>query len=275
MHNAKKGGEFGANGEFYKGGQFVADTEDWVKGSSAFDAACKETVSVWYECHHFWTVEGKWVNGKFETEYAAVGNLVHGKASLSDWGEENTRLFFGYMLTRYLADNALRLPREEYWNCYAAAFGKDGLWLKNCKYRGKPVSVFVTLDADGLAAKRKEMEAAAADVRWYDDIMAEREAARKAAIVSKHIGTVGDKMELDVEVTGAIPFESDFGGGTVFKFIDADRNELVWMTSSAFNRMDGHEVEKGDKLRIKFTVKAHDHYDGVPQTKIVRVKAVA
>jgi len=31
MHNAKAGGEIGANGEFYKGGQFVADTDDWEK----------------------------------------------------------------------------------------------------------------------------------------------------------------------------------------------------------------------------------------------------
>lgn len=31
-HHAKKGGEIGANGEFYKGGQFVADSEYTVKG---------------------------------------------------------------------------------------------------------------------------------------------------------------------------------------------------------------------------------------------------
>lgn len=31
-HNAKAGGEIGANGEFYKGGQFVADSADTVKG---------------------------------------------------------------------------------------------------------------------------------------------------------------------------------------------------------------------------------------------------
>ena len=30
-HNAKKGGEIGANGEFYKGGQFVADSADTIK----------------------------------------------------------------------------------------------------------------------------------------------------------------------------------------------------------------------------------------------------
>lgn len=32
-HNAKSGGEIGANGEFYKGGQFVADNPDTVKGA--------------------------------------------------------------------------------------------------------------------------------------------------------------------------------------------------------------------------------------------------
>lgn len=32
-HNAKAGGEIGANGEFYKGGQFVADNPNTNKGS--------------------------------------------------------------------------------------------------------------------------------------------------------------------------------------------------------------------------------------------------
>ena len=273
MHNAKAGGEIGANGEFYKGGQFVADTEDWIKGNAAFDAARRETVSVWYECNNFWTVEGKWVDGRKTLDFIAVGNLAEKKTQFGDEAEAY-RLFFGYMLTLYVADNGVRLPREEFWNCYAAAFGMDGIWLKNCKYRGKPVSMFVTLDADGLAAKRKDMEVAASDIRWYDDIMAEREAARKSAIVSKHIGSVGDKMELEVEVTATIPFESDFGGGTVFKFLDGDGNELVWMTSTALWNKEGREVEKGDKLRIKFTVKGHDTYCDVPQTKIFRVKAV-
>ncbi len=111
-------------------------------------------------------------------------------------------------------------------------------------------------------------------------MLEEREAARKAAIVSKHIGTVGEKMERDVEMTAAIPFESDFGGGTVYKFKDTEGNELVWMTSSALktgkdeNGFDTY-ANVGDKLRIKFTVKAHDSYNDVPQTKIFRVKAVA
>lgn len=32
MAKAKKGGEIGLNGEFYKGGQFVAGSEDTIKG---------------------------------------------------------------------------------------------------------------------------------------------------------------------------------------------------------------------------------------------------
>lgn len=33
-HKAKAGGEIGANGEYYKGGQFVADSPDRVKGAA-------------------------------------------------------------------------------------------------------------------------------------------------------------------------------------------------------------------------------------------------
>lgn len=34
MPRARKGGAIGANGEFYKGGQFIANSEDTVKGGS-------------------------------------------------------------------------------------------------------------------------------------------------------------------------------------------------------------------------------------------------
>ncbi len=34
MPRARKGGAIGANGEFYKGGQFIANSEDTVKGAS-------------------------------------------------------------------------------------------------------------------------------------------------------------------------------------------------------------------------------------------------
>ena len=40
-HKAKKGGEIGANGEFYKGGQFVADNPNTAKGMTAKKTAHK------------------------------------------------------------------------------------------------------------------------------------------------------------------------------------------------------------------------------------------
>ena len=110
--------------------------------------------------------------------------------------------------------------------------------------------------------------------------MAEAEAARRASIVSKHVGNVGDKMERDVKVEAEIPFESEYGGGRIYKFVDGEGNEFVWMTSAVLvmgKDEDGYEryADVGDSLRIKFTVKAHEEYNCVPQTMIFRVKVIA
>lgn len=253
MHNAKAGGEIGANGEFYKGGQFVADTEDWVKGSSMTDAERRDKVSVWYECNNFWTVE---------TDYAAIGNCVHPKSYFADWGLENSRLFFGYLLTLYLADKSVRISREEKWNCYAAAFGMDGIWFKNCKYHGKPVSLFVTLDAEGLAAKRKQMEAATADVRWYEDVMADVYAAKSK---SSYVGTDGEKISFEGTIEDKFSFEGQYGTVYVTKFRDADGNLLVWMGA-------GCDATKGQKVKVRGTVKRHEERDGEKQTIVTRCK---
>jgi hypothetical protein len=105
---------------------------------------------------------------------------------------------------------------------------------------------------------------------WRNDI---RETVwAKIPETSKHVGNVGDKVEVEVTHTHTGSFESGFGHNGyytvttyVHTFKDADGNVFVWKTSS----VSGFENET---FRIKGTVKAHDEYRGVKQTVLTRCK---
>lgn len=271
-HNAKAGGEIGANGEFYKGGQFVADDPNTVKGENKWLFESKESCSVWYHANFFWVNDEVWNDAahKYNTICITVGH----------YGEEvkpEDFRFYGYLLSLYLDNPAARLTKQEfvdlYYACYPEYRNTRGWFVPS----GKTTADCTSLSEADVPALLAKMDAAIAahGISTTKDYRVAKEASRRASIVSRHVGNIGDKMELNVELTAAIPFESDFGGGTVYKFTDSNGNELVWTTSTALWDKEGREVEKGAKLRIKFTVKGHDSYNEVPQTKITRVKVVA
>ena len=276
-HNAKAGGEIGANGEFYKGGQFVADDPKTVKGENKWFFESKEGCSVWYHANFFWQEDAEWNEAahKYETKRITVGHYS------DDVKPEDFR-FYGYLLSLYLDNISARLSKQEfvdlYFSCYPQFRNTRGWFVPS----GKTTAECATITEADVPALVAKMDAAIAahDIITTKAYVEAKEAKRKAAIVSKHIGTPGEKMEREVEMTAAIPFESDFGGGTVYKFKDTEGNELVWMTSSALKTgkdEDGYDTyaDVGEKLRIKFTVKGHDTYCDVPQTKIFRVKVVS
>lgn len=273
MHKAVAGGEIGANGEFYKGGQFVADTEGWVKGSSRWEGVKGDGISVYrilgsaiYKDEHWDEDLGRYVTDGI---YLDDRN--------SDYDGE-CRRFYSYLLCLYKGSQYARISRQDIVDLEFACGLRYWWGVPN----GAKLEDLTSLTEADIPAYLERVDAVitAHGITGAKQLIAEREAARKAAIVSKHIGQVGDKMEREVEITAAIPFESDFGCGTVYKFKDTEGNELVWMTSSALKTgkdEDGFDTyaKEGDELRIKFTVKAHDTRDDVPQTKIFRVKVVA
>jgi hypothetical protein len=84
---------------------------------------------------------------------------------------------------------------------------------------------------------------------------------------SKHVGTVGERKDFnDLTVIMAVEREGDYGITTILKFEDSDGNILTWFASG------GKSYEKGGKVNLKATVKAHDEFKGVKQTVITRAK---
>lgn len=69
-HNAKSGGEIGANGEYYKGGQFVADNPNTAKGMAQKKGQRKIQIAPY-----------KWVIAK-ENEFAIISQCMVGAVSV-------------------------------------------------------------------------------------------------------------------------------------------------------------------------------------------------
>jgi len=94
----------------------------------------------------------------------------------------------------------------------------------------------------------------------------------EAAALSKHIGAIGDKIIIDAEITFTMVVPNRFsynGSNLLIVGKDASQNQFkaIYSGSDSF--------EKGDKLKIKATIKGHGEYKGAAQTTITRIKKVA
>ena len=97
----------------------------------------------------------------------------------------------------------------------------------------------------------------------------ERKAARIAerqaeAAASNFVGEEKKRQVWTLTLTGKTGFESDFGYVYVYFFKDDAGNIVIYKGSKFF------EIEKGDKVTGKATVKMHNIRDGVKQTLISR-----
>lgn len=116
------------------------------------------------------------------------------------------------------------------------------------------------------AKREKELKEAEAKRQARE---AELEALRK---VSKHIGTVGDKVTTEATYVKMfsydIPSFKGFGTDTihVHMFKDSEGNVLVWKTTSFV------EVEEGKAVILSGKVKEHSEYRGERQTVLTRCK---
>lgn len=132
-------------------------------------------------------------------------------------------------------------------------------------------------------AERAEREAEAERQRAEERReRAEREAERKRQLaISQHVGTVGDKVALNLKYTGSASWEqpsfSGYGTDLCFlhKFEDEQGNVFVWKTGSAAGWVDGrywHHPEEGDTVNVSGRIKDHSEYNGQKQTVLTRCK---
>ncbi len=91
-----------------------------------------------------------------------------------------------------------------------------------------------------------------------------RQAAAKATTPSTHIGTVGERLELDVTVTRIHSRDSNYGTTHITGLVTKEGNALTWFCSGA-------PLEVGKSYHVSATVKKHDDFRGIKQTVVARV----
>lgn len=143
-----------------------------------------------------------------------------------------------------------------------------------------------------LEAKRKAKEAKYAEEHAEEIAAAKAEQERRDAEIAAQIeaekklleeierkarghyyGQVGQKIEIEVTYIDSFEFETPFGYSTVYKFDTDCGAHLVWITSGSLGGNDTI-VDKGSRITIRATIKAHNERNGVEQTMLNRVKVI-
>jgi hypothetical protein len=83
---------------------------------------------------------------------------------------------------------------------------------------------------------------------------------------SEYVGEVKERIEFEAEVIGVYGTEGYYGHTDIVRFKDAANNQFTWFASDYTN------LERGDRISIKGTVKKHDEYRDVKQTVLTRCK---
>ena len=90
--------------------------------------------------------------------------------------------------------------------------------------------------------------------------------AAKALVNSQHMGTIGKRETFTLKVNRLI-FSDGFYGLTIIHLMeDKDGNVFKWFSS-------GPELDEGEFLTLKATVKGHGEYKGTKETVLTRVRA--
>ena len=120
---------------------------------------------------------------------------------------------------------------------------------------------YVPLDKLGLLASIPKA------IKRYKEEKKRQEERERLAAESNYIGKVGEKISVNfVSGREVACCETQFGLLHIYEFKDANGNTVVWKSSS------GKDIPESGV--VVGTVKAHEEYDGIKQTVILRAKII-
>lgn len=85
--------------------------------------------------------------------------------------------------------------------------------------------------------------------------------------ISQFVGTVGERIEIDVMVVNAVKLENQYGLSTLHVFEDANQNQYIWATGAKSWAI-------GTAHHIRGTIRAHKSFRGANQTVLTRCMEV-
>jgi hypothetical protein len=96
--------------------------------------------------------------------------------------------------------------------------------------------------------------------------------AKQTEPVSEFVGTVGEKVNMELTVTGVSGFNGAYGWTNVYKMVDANNNQVTkFGTINTKFLVSGNTIEEGSVLRFNAEIKKHEEFRGKKQTTIGRV----
>lgn len=166
------------------------------------------------------------------TNYAKKGTIYHSPVTEFD---------------RQLAQEAIE------WACN---FGEDGSDISDWEYNSRVVAM-------SPAIEYRHTGILSSIVGVYFDRKTKREAEAAKPKANAFVGEVGARMTIEA----VLKYHSANEFSVRYVFETEDGNTLVWFSSKG-----GIGHRRGEKLKMTFTVKAHNEYKGVNQTLITRAK---
>lgn len=94
--------------------------------------------------------------------------------------------------------------------------------------------------------------------------------AEREELISEHVGSKGDKIQVKVRIKSIRPIPGDYGTTTLYTLIGDDRRVYKWFSSNA----GLGETADDTVYAIRGTVKDHDEYGGVRSTILTRCKVI-
>ena len=111
---------------------------------------------------------------------------------------------------------------------------------------------------------------------YFGNVNARKENEKQEEISkSEYVGNVGDKFtKWELTFDKMLSFETKYGFTNMMKFLDKDENVVVWYTQKSTREIshNARDLQKGDKVTLKGTIKEHKMYGLEKQTIITRCK---
>jgi len=85
---------------------------------------------------------------------------------------------------------------------------------------------------------------------------------------SEYVGEKNQRLDMNVTVISSRIIDSSYSQTELFRMLDNSGNLIIWFCSGST------ELEIDGVYKIKATIKDHEEYNGVKQTKVLRVKIV-
>lgn len=169
-------------------------------------------------------------------------------------------------------------------SCYSCGGTGTATWIEK-EYTEAHAKKLADQRAKRQAKKQAELEKAKADMQEALKEIARKQAEREARwaeekAASEYVGSVGDKLDIEVTFSHEVSFDTQFGSMYIYFFKDEAGNTLAWKTSSMLwiNELDENGnnifIRKGDKIRFSASIKEHSEYKGEKQTMLQRVRKI-